>query len=345
MKIPVALEDAVYNAFGTPPSPAELHHAIADRSRRYTSERDALSSRPKHDLAARALFFTVCDAMKIAVPFGELARANALPDRPLRVVDLGAGCGAMSLGLVQAGARIETLTLIDTDRDALAIAKRALPIATTLVGDATQIDPPPADLIVSGTMLNELPEAAHLPLVQRALAALADDGALILIEPALRDTTRALHRLRDALLGKAFVAFPCTHQHACPALANPDDWCHEDRTVELPPRTAELARVTHLRDDGLKFSYLVLRKQPLAVEPGAWRLVSAPRIAKGKHEITGCGEPGWRTLRLLKRHRSAENRAFERADRGSTIVAPGDVKDTANDDRVEITGPIRAILA
>lgn len=340
MKIPVALEDTVYAAFGAPPSPAELHHAIADRSRRYTSERGALSERPRHDLAARALFFTVCDAMKIAIPFGELARANALPAR-LRVVDLGAGCGAMSLGLVHAGATLESLTLIDTDRDALAVAARALPQATTIVADATTAPIPPAELIVSGTMLNELPEAAHLPLVQRALAALSDDGALILIEPALRDTTRALHRLRDALLGHAFVAFPCTHQRACPALANPDDWCHEDRTVDLPPRTAALARVTHLRDDGLKFSYLVLRKQPLAVDPHAWRLVSAPRIAKGKHEITGCGEPGWRTLRLLKRHRSAENRAFERADRGDTVIA----QQAATDDRVEITGPIRVILS
>jgi len=339
VKVPVALETTVHAAFGTPPTPAELHHAIADRSRRYTSERETLSARPKHDLAARALFFTVCDAMKIAVPFGELARANAIPDRPLRVVDLGAGCGAMSLGLTHAGAHLGALTLIDTDREALAVAKRALPMATVVTADATQATIPPADLIVSGTLLNELPEAAHLPLVQRALAALADDGALILIEPALRDTTRALHRLRDAVLGSAFVAFPCTHQRGCPALLDPDDWCHEDRTVELPPRTAELARVTHLRDDGLKFSYLVLRKQPLAVEPGAWRLVSAPRIAKGKHEITGCGEPGWRTLRLLKRHRSPENRAFERADRGATVIA----QEPATDDRVEITGPTRVL--
>jgi phospholipid N-methyltransferase len=343
VKVPAELEATVYRAygaaFGAPPSPAELHHAIADRSRRSTSERAALAARPRHDLAARALFFTVCDAMKIAVPFGELARANALPDRPLRVVDLGAGCGAMSLGLVHAGARIGELTLVDTDAGALAIAKRALPASTTVVADATTAAIPPADLIVCGTMLNELPEAAHLPLVTRALAALADDGALILVEPALRDTTRALHRLRDALLGRAFVAFPCTHQQTCPALVNPDDWCHEDRTVDLPPRTAELARVTHLRDDGLKFSYLVLRRQPLAVPAGAWRLVSAPRIAKGKHEITGCGEPGWRTLRLLKRHRTGEHRAFERAHRGDTVVA----EEPAGPERVDLVAPPRVI--
>ena len=48
---------------------------------------------------------------------------------------------------------------------------------------------------------------------------------------------------------------PCTRTLApCPMLANPDDWCHEDREVALPPRTAELARLTHLRDSGLKFS-------------------------------------------------------------------------------------------
>ena len=84
---------------------AALARAIVDRSQRYTSERDrprdagAIATR---DLAARAAFFTIADAMKIAIPLGELAGRGALPARrPLRVVDLGAGCGAMTLGLAR----------------------------------------------------------------------------------------------------------------------------------------------------------------------------------------------------------------------------------------------------
>jgi ribosomal protein RSM22 (predicted rRNA methylase) len=346
MIVPPELEDVAWMAardvvgdaaLATP----ALARAIVDRSRRYTSERERISERSTGDLAARATFFTVADAMKVAIPLGELANRGAIPlRRPLHVVDVGAGCGALSLGLVATlaseatrGATLE-LTLIDRDVDALRIAGAALRDLTTRCGtiasittraaDVTDTAIPPADLVLAGTVLNELPEAARAPLVNRALAALADDGALVIVEPALRDTARALHALRDTVLATgAHVFAPCTRQGApCPMLANPDDWCHEDRSVTLPPRTAELARLTHLRDNGLKFAYLVLCKQPLALvdRPHAWRVVSEPMASKGKLEIYGCSDVGRVPLRLLRRHRSDANRAFERAQRGDVVV-------------------------
>ncbi len=366
--VPVELEDAVYAAarevVGDPPlATSALTRAIVDRSKRYTSERDRLAqpSDRTGDLAARAAFFTIADAMKIAIPLGELAGRGALPARrPLRVLDLGAGCGAMSLGIVAtleaAAGPGETgfeILAIDRDVDALRIAGSALRKladhkgvvvdVTTRSADVDGTSLPPADLIVLGTVLNELAAAARVALIQRALAALDADGAVIIIEPALRDTSRALHELRDDILraGSASVFAPCTRQGApCPALANPDDWCHEDRPVTLPPRTAELARLTHLRDGGLKFAYLVLRKTALplvdATAP-AWRVVSAPMIAKGKREIYGCSDAGRVPLRLLKRNRSDANRSFERADRGDVLVidAPADGA-TGESERVEI---------
>jgi hypothetical protein len=102
--VPDDLEDAVRAATiaqlgDAPLATRALTAAIVDRSRRYTSERDRLSADRGGDLAARAAFFTIADAMKIAIPLGELAHRGALPAaRPLRIVDLGAGCGAMSLG-------------------------------------------------------------------------------------------------------------------------------------------------------------------------------------------------------------------------------------------------------
>ena len=346
MRIPPALEEAVYAAAraelgDAPLATSALIRAVADRSRRYTSEREKLSAQGPGDLAARAVFFTIADAMKIAIPIGELARRGALPAaRPLRVVDLGAGCGAMSLGLVASMATPLEILAIDRDAAALAIAARAVAALggtlTIRADDATRAAIPPADLIVIGTLLNELPVAARLPLIERALAALSRDGAVIAIEPALRETSRALHELRDQILARrlAHVFAPCVRQGPCPALVDPDDWCHEDRVVQLPPRTAELARLTHLRDDGLKFSYLVLRKAatPLVDAPGAWRIVSAARVAKGKHEVTGCGEPGWAALRLLKRNRTATTKELERAQRGDVIVTDA----VPGPDRVEI---------
>jgi ribosomal protein RSM22 (predicted rRNA methylase) len=294
------------------------------------------------------VFFTIADAIKVAVPVRELAARNALPAaRPIRVIDLGAGCGAMSLGLVVSTQLPLAITAIDRDAAALGIAaasvrdlatrrKTATTIATR-VDDATRARLADADIVVMGTLLNELDESARLAMVERALGALSPDGAVIIIEPALRETSRALHTVRDAILarGAVHVFAPCTrHAVPCPALADPTDWCHEDRAVTLPPRTAELARLTHLRDGGLKFSYLVLRldAKALAEEPDAWRIVGEPRAQKGKVEVLGCSDAGRVPLRLLRRNRTAANRELERADRGDVMVvdaAPGE-------ERVEI---------
>ncbi len=299
------------------------------------------------------MFFTIADAMKVAVPFVELANRDALPAaRPLRVIDLGAGCGAMSLGLIEAVTRLGSpiglsITAIDRDAAALGIAAAAVRQLATVRGldvtftprtdDATGAKLASVDLVVIGTLLNELAAPARQALVERALAAIGDDGAVIIIEPALRETARALHELRDVILatGAGHVFAPCTRAGApCPSLANPNDWCHEDRTIKLPPLTRELSRLTHLRDDGMKFSYLVLRRQPLSVVegPGAWRIVSPSRSPKGKHEVTGCSDPGWVSLRLLRRHRTDANRDLERADRGDVVV----ISAPPGDDRVEV---------
>ena len=359
--VPHELEDALYHAAraalgDAPLATAALTRAIVDRSTRYTSDRAHLASPPDRtaDLAARAVFFTVTDAMKIRIPLAELANRSALPaHRPLRVVDLGAGCGAMSLGLVTALDDVG-ITAIDRDTAALEIAATAIrtlsPRATftTRTGDVTKAALPACDLVVMGTVLNELDEAAALAVVEHTLAAITDDGAVIIIEPALRATSRALHAIRDAVItrGTGHVFAPCTRRAVpCTALADPDDWCHEDRPLALPPRTAELSRLTHLRDSGMKFSYLVLRRQPLALvdlrsaTPAAWRIVSAPRVAKGKLELIGCSDRGRVPLRLLKRNRTADNRELERTHRGEVVITTEDPDET----RVEIAGAITRI--
>jgi precorrin-6B methylase 2 len=358
--VPSEVEEAIHAATraalgDAPLATAPLTRAIVDRSRRYTSERDRPAPDRTADLAARAMFFTVADAMKIAIPLGELAGRGALPRaRPLRIVDLGAGCGAMSLGAIvalPAGIAVE-ITAIDRDAPALAIARAAVRelaarrgVAAAIAvrdGDLAHAPVPAADLVVLGSVLNELPGDARLAAVLRGLAAIGDDGAVIVIEPALRDTARALHELRDAVIagGRGHVFAPCTRAIApCPALADPDDWCHEDRALQLPPRTAELARLTHLRDSGMKFAYLVLRRRPLALVEAetAWRVVSAPMPAKGKLEVIGCSAAGRVPLRLLRRHRTAANRSIEATERGDVVVIEAAPPPGSDVDRIEIT--------
>jgi len=308
-----------------------LTRAVVDRSRRYTSDRErlALPLDPDGDLAARACFFTVADCAKPNVPLAELAEAGALPAAdPLRVVDLGAGCGAMSIGLaLQLPERAIELVMIDHDVRALAIAGRALAELAPRVrvrataGDVATAIVPRCDLVLLGTVLNELEPGAAQAVLERAFAAIRDDGAVIVIEPALHETTRALHALRAPLIAAgAHVFAPCGHDRVpCPMLEGERDWCHEERPVELPPRTRQLAATTGLRDGAMKFSYLTLRRAQGSIAPGAVRVVEHPRAQKGKHEVLTCGPDGLRRIRLLTRHKSEANRALLRVDRGELL--------------------------
>ncbi len=360
-------------------STSALVAAVEDRSRRYTSEREALDrpSNAQGDLAARALFFTVADASKIQLPLAELIAAQRLDGTaaaPLRVLDIGAGCGAMSLGLLDAWVRCGYsralhFTLIERDAAAVALASATLLQAGQVMGVAVTVATVrsdltagtwmrgllPFDLIVAGTVLNELAEVQQLSLVSAAMQLVTVAGHLIIIEPALRETSRALHRLRDALLGRGAVRVlaPCVRAGApCPALAQDSDWCHEERLSALPARAAEIARLTHLRDSGLKFAYLTLVRSDAAVSPAAiagekFRIVRQPRGLKGREELLGCGEAGWVPIRLLRRHRSQGNQLVQDTHRGDVLVlhralpvaveaAPDAMLDIRTDDRVEL---------
>lgn len=330
---------------------ATLRQAVIERSRRYTGERidvgAPLSGRAHDaDLAAHALFFAPADAAKIQIPLAELDGRGLLPRGPLRILDVGAGPGAMTLGaidfLYRSGHRAAiSVHAVDRDRDALRIFQKAVrelgermhaEIAVTVEQadlGAPRPFPAGADLVLVGSVLNELGPARSRALLTELLGVLDPAGALIVIEPALRETSRALHELRDFAVSEtaAHVFAPCVRQAApCPALADEHDWCHEDRPAQLPERTAKLAATTGLRSHGLKFAYLVLRlaRDPLVPTPErAARVVSQPRRSKGKRECYACSESGRTLVRLLKRHRSAANRDFERVRRGDVLIAGG----------------------
>jgi len=313
--------------------------AIEWLSAQYTRERDSIGEDKNvaADLAARAVFFTVADAAKIAVPVSEMRVANALPaSSPVRVLDVGAGCGAMTLGLLECLDRDMAVTAIDNDAGALAILEHAIDqldvdvALETRATDLRRYRPRGVfDLICVGSVLNELDEADAVALVELLLGQLADDGALIAIEPALRETSRRLHRIRDHVLGRQLghVFAPCTRTAAnCPALDDERDWCHEDRHWDLPKRLGQLTRATGLRQQRLKFSYLVIRRQPgtTAGSRSALRVVSKLKKTKGASELWACDDAGRRKLRLQKRSRTDANRTFDRAKRGELLLVDSD---------------------
>jgi SAM-dependent methyltransferase len=322
----------------------ELARQILELSSAYNEGRPPPPS--EESVLARLTFFTLADLPKAAFPLAELLNRDQLspaPGEPLRVLDLGAGCGTLTLGLLgllhAGGLRWPlSVTAVDRDRRALALMQQVLDRARhegllpgplslhvrgggDLLAGAARPGVPPR-LIMAGGLINELPPAARLPLLRSLLGQLAPGGQLLLLEPALRSCSRALCGLRDQLLaeGAATVFAPCTRDGPCPALLREGDWCHERRSWRPTPELQRLATATGLRRRDLKWSYITLNRHGARVHqgrpPGAFRVVSRPRRTKGKLEVYLCGPPGRPLWTRLQRHRAPDNAAFGRLRRG-----------------------------
>ena len=138
-----------------------------------------------------------------------------------------------------------------------------------------------------------------------AEALLAPGGTIILIEPALRETSRTSSSPRDGLLGRGLhVVAPCFWTGPCPALARERDWCHDAAPAGGRGR--------------VDFSYLILREGPRkeAEDGSVFRVVSDPMPDKGRLRLYGCGASGRHQLVRLDRHASDMNAAFAELERG-----------------------------
>ncbi len=234
------------------------------------------------------------------------------PDRPTpaRALDLGAGTGAVGRTL---RARFgDALDVVAVDRTAAPGVVRA-----NLAVELPSVDGR-FDLIVAAHLLNELfvDRRPEQRVAQRALrvlawarALLAPSGLIVLIEPALRETSRELLAVRDQLLQAGLhVVAPCFWQGGCPALAAERDWCHD--AAPVPSRSR------------VDFSYVVLRAEPVAPAPGLERVVSDPLPDKGRLRLYVCGAQGRRELIRLSRHRSPANAGLDQAARGDVLDIP-----------------------
>jgi len=189
------------------------------------------------------------------------------------------------------------------------------------------------DVIMMGHLLNELwkgPEQAvrRAALLEEARGALAPGGSLVVIEPALRDTSRALLEVRDLLVaGGAAVRAPCLFRGACPALTRPSDWCHAERTYQAPALVAQIAKAAGLRKDAVKMSYLVMAPPGegwAEPPPGrVFRIVSEPLAGKGRLRYMACGPAGRMGLALQEKHLGDANRPFEALLRGDVVALEG----------------------
>jgi hypothetical protein len=345
--------DAMARARGWPSSRdvAKLGASVAALSTAYNDPARARASMREAG-AARLGFAFPRDVAKGAGAVRELLATGGLPSEgALRVLDLGAGLGAMTWGLVRAlraaGSRAEVqATWVDSDSEAIELgleivrerareSEAALGVRAVRGTLDAAADLGPFDVVLLGNVLSELsvdsPDDVrlreHVALVSTLLErSVRDGGAIVVVEPALRARTRHLHKVRDGLCRQGASVFaPCLHQSPCPALTLDSDWCHEALAVDLPDWLVPVARAAGLRFERLTFSYLVLGKGRPSLRDsisvpgtaGRLRVVSEVIASKGKSEVFMCGDfssPGALGGGVAARARVSRLRRDERGD-------------------------------
>jgi hypothetical protein len=272
-----------------------------------TGQRDLVGSRYLDEPALRRAYqqdLAPRTGAALAQIFGRLPALKVA-----RALDLGAGTGAAGEAVRQ---RFGAVELVSVDQVAA---------PGVIAADLRRRGRPRGvegrfDLVVAAHLLNELgltaPERAHL-VTGWCDELLTDEGTCLILEPALRQTSRDLLELRDLLVHAGlFVVAPCLWQGPCPALARPRDWCHD----AAPAVVAGRSRVD--------FSYLALRRagQPSG-DQRLYRIVSDRLPEKGRQRLFGCGPAGRTAIVRLDRERSEANAAFGAAERGQLLSIDG----------------------
>jgi SAM-dependent methyltransferase len=321
-------------------------------------------------LGAYLLYYWPVSYMQVSLAASSLGSPDG---RSLRVLDLGSGPGPASAALLDrfSGREVE-LFLADGSAKALDLARSILDsgaarpsrLETFAVNlerlIASNIPPGPYDIIVMSHVLNELWRGApdrlerRQGLVEAQAARLAPGGSLLLLEPALLETSRELLALRDRLVAAGFrILSPCLRGGACPALAaGPSHSCHAEVPWEPPEPVASLARAAGLDRVSVKMSYLLLA--PAASEGGVAtkasesspesssgilraRVVSEPLLNKaGRVRFLLCNEAGRFALSAKRDDPTARAQGFFSLRRCDLVEAGGLVL------RGEASGPAGA---
>src|SRR5215217_617790 len=202
----------------TPQEVKEVGAGVRQLSMGLTRERQLAGARYMDDpklLGAYLLFYWPVSYAQARQALGEL------PHRPRSVLDLGSGPGPLAFAAMDAGAA--EVTAADRSKPALtlarALAAEAGEALATRDWDPLKKAPLPEgqfDLITMGHVLNELygtGDAATNPraaLLEGIMERVKKGGSLLILEPALRETSRGLLKVRDVLVAKGYaVRAPC----------------------------------------------------------------------------------------------------------------------------------------
>ena len=277
-------------------------------------------------LIAYGLFFFPQTYVRVQYPLIELFRFRNAPwpeGNTLRVLDLGAGLGAASFGLVTVlrelgWANTIAVTAVDRSATSLAWFEQMTESCATHLGDVvwewrTGDLRAPAQwcsgddarwhfIVVSfalGEAFWDTPFVRLLRWIRDLRRLLTAPGWLLIVEPALQSTSEQLEHVRDSVIENAgwSIWAPCLHRRKCPLRAEGTYWCHEVRSWQPPRSLVVLNRRLWRSIQVLKFSFLVLGTEPpprLPEDPACFRLIAPVARTKGKIVTAGCAGDGRR---------------------------------------------------
>jgi 2-polyprenyl-3-methyl-5-hydroxy-6-metoxy-1,4-benzoquinol methylase len=312
----------------------------------------------QHPLARNAYFtyFTTVNAPKLFRPLDELERGGFFTRESISVLDLGCGTGTGYVGLAswleEMGMDADNIhyTGVDLLRENLKFTSKLHPALqrasgmrfgsfTTNTLDLTgrQKHQGKFDLVILMNVLNEIHPSKHKALLESLEGYLTDGGYVLMIEPALRESSRGLLYFRDIMTADDWTIYsPCFRQKECPALRSVRDWCHTEDLWQRPAFIEAIDKQVGLVKLSLKYSYIIANRNgdtlskamnhPLPLH----RSVSETFKEKGRTRVFLCGDNGRHQYLFNHKDKTKGNRAIQKVSRYD-IVGVTKVKRRARD--------------
>lgn len=311
MQLPIRLKQAI-EAEAANIGLATLAQAANELSANYRFRQDSQQK------------FILSEAHRIAYVATRMPATYAAIHKVLReipfaitsLLDLGAGPGTAGWAAAEMCAELQTITLLERDRELIALGKafaaqsdhEALRAAEWVAQDLTSVQSLPRyDLVICSYTLGELPNKTARAVVQAAWQ--AAEQALVLIEPGTMKGFKLMREWREQLLRSGgHILAPCPHANACPLPE--ENWCHFAMRVERTALHRQLkAGVLGYEDE--KFSYVVIAKHP--VKSASARIVRRPNIQSGLVQLSLCTAQGLQNVAVTRRDKDDFKRARKAA--------------------------------
>ena len=154
-----------------------------------------------------------------------------------------------------------------------------------------------ADLVICSYMLNELPEADRMKVLENLWE--ITNKVLIIIEPGTPYGFSIIKQIRKELINKkGYLIAPCSNIEECP-LEN--DWCHSICRISRN-KAHKLLKDADVPYEDEKFSYISFSKQEFNKIEFS-RILRHPIIETGKITVNTCSAEGIKTEIITKKEK------------------------------------------